>query len=79
MAKWIWCKGSGINMKTLRSFVSYMSIELLFDADAILKATIDALQVLSFKYTNNVFFSEILKFKEKLSLRALKDRESMGN
>ena len=66
-------------MKTLRSFVSYMSIELLFDADAILKATIDALQVLSFKYTNNVFFSEILKFKEKLSLRALKDRESMGN
>ena len=79
MAKWIWCKGSGINMKTLRSFVSYMSIELLFDADAILKATIDALQVLSFKYTNNVFFSEILKFKERLSLRALKDRESMGN
>lgn len=57
IAKWIWCKGSGINMKTLRSFVSYMSIELLFDADAILKATIDALQVLSFKYTNNVFFS----------------------
>ena len=79
MAKWIWCKGSGINMKTLRSFVSYMSIDLLFDADAILKATIDALQVLSFKYTNNVFFSEILKFKERLSLRALKDRESMGN
>lgn len=53
-------------MKTLRSFVSYMSIELLFDAEAILKATIEALQVLSFKYTNNVFFSEILKFKEKL-------------
>lgn len=74
MAKWIWCKGSGINMKTLRSFVSYMSIELLFDADAILKATIDALQVLSFKYTNNVFFSEILKFRQKLSLRALIER-----
>jgi hypothetical protein len=57
LAKWIWCKGSGINMKTLRSFVSYMSIELFFDSDAILKATIDGLQVLKFKYTNNVFFS----------------------
>jgi len=40
IAKWIWCKGSGINMKTLRSFVSFMTLECLFDPDATLKATI---------------------------------------
>lgn len=57
VAKWIWCKGTGINIKTLRSFISYMSLELPFDGEAVIRAAIEIMKILQFKCTNNVFFS----------------------
>lgn len=40
VSKWIWCKGSGLNMKTFRSFISFMSTELIYNATETLNQAI---------------------------------------
>lgn len=71
ISKWIYCKKSGTNVKTLRSFISYMSLEPLFEQEDTLLNGKDIFEIISFQYSHNIFFSEILKWRERLTVSQL--------
>lgn len=55
-------------MKTMRSFISFMSLEVIFDTQGILAVSKQIFEILNYKYTHNIFFTEILKFKDRIVL-----------
>ena len=55
-------------MKTFRSFMSYMALEPLFEAEEVLKAAIEVLELVQYRYTHQTFFSEIVKASEMYKL-----------
>jgi hypothetical protein len=45
-----------------------MSLEVIFDTQEILAVSKQMFEILNYKYTHNIFFTEILKFKDRIVL-----------
>jgi len=76
IAKWVWCKKQGINVKTVRSLISFMSLEKMFDSEGVLQMGRKIFEILRFKYTHSAFFNEIIKNKDRLDQIQLNETET---
>ena len=79
VSKWIWCKKKGINIKTVRSVLSFMALEKMFDAEEVLLLGRKIFEIIRFKYTHAAFFNEIIRHKETLNLIELNETTTQPN
>ena len=79
ISKWIWCKKSKINVKTVRSQISFMSLEAMSNSEIMLQQGRKIFEILRFKYTHSAFFNEIIKCKNRLDEIELNQMEANQN
>ncbi len=76
VSKWIFCKKT-INAKTIRSFISFMALQLPFNHEPTISQGKQIFEIVAFQYTHNIFFSEILRWKEKLRFEEMNSLSSL--